>query len=141
MNAQVTMTGNLGTEVSYSVDSGIARAHFRMAHTRRRRRGEEWVDDQTMWVRVNCSYQLATNARASLGKGDAVVVAGRLRVFGWVSDDGISHEMLIIDAETIGHDLTKGTTQFTRSAQAAATPAADLPGKVTAAPEASALAA
>lgn len=117
MDAYVTITGNLGTEVDFTTDSGTARAHFRMAHTRRRRRGSEWSEDQPLWVRVNCGYQLASNVKDSLAKGDAVIVSGRLRVFGWVDQGGHTHEMLIIDADTVGHDLTRGRARFSRGSR------------------------
>ena len=51
---------------------------------------------------------------ASIQKGQRVIVSGRLRVRDWSTDDkhGTNVE---IDADAVGHDLSWGTTSFTRS--------------------------
>ncbi|GAA2183308.1 single-stranded DNA-binding protein [Brooklawnia cerclae] len=119
MDALITLTGNLGTEVDRKTfeqkNSEIfTRAEFRLACTPRYRRGNDWVDGTTTWVTVVCTNRLADNVSASLGKGDPVIVTGRLRTQTWTTDD-TRHERLVVEASSIGHDLGRGTTRFTRS--------------------------
>jgi single-strand DNA-binding protein len=56
---------------------------------------------------------LAENMFHSLGKGDRVVVAGRLRIREW-EDGEKSGTTVEIDAATVGHDLSWGTSAYTR---------------------------
>ncbi|NLA29583.1 MAG: single-stranded DNA-binding protein [Propionibacterium sp.] len=117
MDAFITVSGNLGTDVDYRATDTFSRASFRIASTPRIRRADEWVDGHTTWVNVECGNRLADNARDSLVKGDPVVVFGRLRTKIWESG-GTKHERMVIEASSIGHDLTRGTSQFTRSLSA-----------------------
>lgn len=54
----------------------------------------------------------------SVQKGQRVVVTGRLRIRDWEADEkkGTSVE---VDAEAMGHDLSWGSSVFTRSAASA----------------------
>lgn len=61
---------------------------------------------------------LAINAAASIGKGDRVIVAGRIRIREWSSGER-SGTSIEVDAEVIGHDLGWGTTEFQRVTVAA----------------------
>ncbi|MGB3955500.1 MAG: single-stranded DNA-binding protein [Brooklawnia sp.] len=114
MDATITVTGNLGTDVEYHQGDGFSKANFRMASTPRLRRGQEWVDGYTTWLNVECSNRIADNVRDSLAKGDPVVVCGRLRTRVWEAQ-GTKHERMVIEAHSIGHDLSRGTTQFLRN--------------------------
>lgn len=114
MDAFITVSGNLGTEVDHRSGDGYSRASFRLACTPRLRRGQEWVDGHTTWITVECSNRTADNARDSLAKGDPVVVAGRLRTHVWVTD-GERYERLVVEASSIGHDMSRGTSQFCRT--------------------------
>ncbi len=115
MDAHITVTGNIGTDIDYRAYDGFSRANFRLASTPRIRRGAEWTDGTTTWVNVECANRIAENARDSLVKGDPVVVTGRLRTRVWEAE-GTRHEKLVVEATSIGHDLGRGTTQFTKSA-------------------------
>ncbi len=114
MDAHITVSGNLGTEVEHRSGDGYSRASFRLASTPRLRRGQEWVDGHTTWVTVECSNRVADNARDSLAKGDPVVVFGKLRTHIWVTE-GVRNERLVVEASSLGHDLSRGTSQFTRT--------------------------
>ena len=113
MDAFITVSGNLGTDIDYRATDTFSRASFRMACTPRIRRGDDWVDGHTTWVNIECGNRLADNARDSLSKGDPVVVFGKLRTKVWESE-GTRHERMVIEATSIGHDLTRGTSEFTR---------------------------
>ncbi|MBB4925736.1 single-stranded DNA-binding protein [Kitasatospora kifunensis] len=110
----VTMIGNVASAVSYGqTPAGVPTANFRLAATERRydRTRGEWVDGETNWVTVNAWRWLAANVVSSLGKGDPVVVSGRLRVKEW-EDGGKRRSVVEIDARVVGHDLGRGTSAF-----------------------------
>jgi single-strand DNA-binding protein len=115
MEMTVTMTGNVGSEVEHRVTrTGLATASFRMACTPRVYREGEWHDQTTTWIGVECFRGLADNVASSLGKGEPIVVQGRLRTRSWTDTNGVLHERLVIEAGTIGHDLNRGTSAFRR---------------------------
>ncbi|MFE7526798.1 single-stranded DNA-binding protein [Kitasatospora sp. NPDC057542] len=110
----VTVIGNVATEVSYGETSGgVPMANFRLGCTERRydRQRECWVDGETQWVAVTAWRALAVNLIGSLAKGDPVLVSGRLRVREWM-DGEVKRSRAEIDARSVGHDLTRGTTAF-----------------------------
>jgi len=115
MDAQMWMTGRVGSEVEYkAINNTFAVASFRLACTPRVLRNGEWTDESTTWVTVRCARTLAEGVKCSLIKGDPVVVVGRLRTNVWTDADGVVHEQLRIEATTVGHDLTQGTSAFRR---------------------------
>ncbi|WP_197430242.1 single-stranded DNA-binding protein [Auraticoccus cholistanensis] len=117
MEAHLNMTGWVGTEVETRVTrAGQTTASFRLACTpRARRAGGEWGDLETSWLTVTCYRSLADNVRASVAKGDPVVVVGRLRTQAWVDADGQRQDRQVLEATAVGHDLTRGTAVFSRT--------------------------
>jgi len=121
MEAAVWITGNVGSEVEVKeFREGVTYASFRLACTPRLWRGGQWGDDETTWLGVVCTKALALNVKSSLGKGDPVVVVGRLRTERWTDPQGVRHERLRLDAQSVGHDLSRGTSVFRKSTRAAA---------------------
>jgi single-strand DNA-binding protein len=59
------------------------------------------------------------NTAASINKGDRVVVAGRLRIREWQAGDK-SGTNIEVDADALGHDLSWGSTVFSRSVSSTA---------------------
>ncbi len=118
MSETITVRGYVATEVRLALTpSGLPIAGFRMCTTERRydREAGAWVDGHTNWYSVSMFRQLATNAAASLKKGDRVVVFGRLKVRPWSKEDGRAGTSVEIDAESVGHDLMWGTAAYRRS--------------------------
>lgn len=116
MDAVIWMTGHVGSEVELKeVREGVFYATFRLACTPRTWKAGEWGDAETTWLGVTCNKALALNVKSSIGKGDAVVVVGRLRTRRWQDQQGITHERLNIDAQSVGHDLSRGTTVFRKT--------------------------
>ena len=116
MEAWVQMTGYAGTEVEQR--GGGTVSAFRLACTPRvRLKGGEWGDGHTTWINVSCFRGLAANVAASIRKGDAVIVSGKLRTSVW-EKDGQTQERLTLEADTIGHDLNRGTAMFRRTPRA-----------------------
>jgi len=86
---------------------------FRLACTPRHydRARAEWVDGRTTWVTVSCWRQLARNVAVSLRKGSPVLVTGRLTSSEWTTPEG-RRSRLEVEAESVGIDLTFGTSTF-----------------------------
>lgn len=117
MSDTITITGLVATTPKHVVtSSGLSVTTFRFASTQRRYdRGEQkWVDGETNWYTVATFRQLATNVIGSVQKGQRLLVTGRLRVRDWATEDkrGTNVE---IDADAVGHDLSWGSSVFTRS--------------------------
>jgi single-strand DNA-binding protein len=111
-----TITGNAVTDVRAATTAGgHLRATFRLAATPRRydQAAGRFVDRDTTWVTVVCWRQLAENVAASLHRGDPVVVVGKLRMREW-EEGGVKHTLVEIEAGAVGHDLTRGTSSFSR---------------------------
>jgi single-strand DNA-binding protein len=123
MEAVVHITGHAGTEVETKANGTVAK--FRLASTPRVRTKGEWGDGNTTWIEVSCFRALAEHVASSIRKGDPVVVIGRLRTNVW-EKDGQTHDRLVIEAETIGHDLNRGTAAFRRKVRAVAPEAGEV---------------
>ena len=120
MEALVQMTGHVGTEVDIRGNGSVTA--FRLACTPRvRGKDGEYSDGNTTWIDVTCFRSLATHVAASVRKGDPVIVIGKLRTSVWVKD-GQTRERLGLEAETVGHDLSRGTAIFRKSVRPSAEP-------------------
>ncbi|HEY9289696.1 MAG TPA: single-stranded DNA-binding protein [Microlunatus sp.] len=119
MDATLTMNGNVGSAVDFgrTPQTGAARATFRLACTPRIFRQGAWTDDYTTWITVTCWRQLAEHVASSLNKGDPVIVTGRLRTQVW-DDDGGHHQRMVLEATQVGHDLSRGVSNFRRAPRA-----------------------
>jgi single-strand DNA-binding protein len=95
--------------------SGQPFARVRIGVTPRRvDREGEWHDIASSYFTVNCWRRMATNASASLRKGDPVIVWGKLKSRTWVDANGQRHQIIDIEADTICHDASMGWTHFLR---------------------------
>ena len=111
MEAQVHITGYAGTEVETRGNGTVSA--FRLACTPRIKTKGGWGDGNTTWIEVACFRTLAQHVAQSVRKGDPVLVVGRLRTNLW-EKDGQSRERLVLEADTVGHDLNRGTSAFRR---------------------------
>ncbi len=127
MTDTIFLTGVVATSPRHvTTNEGLAITSFRLASSQRRydRALSKWVDGETNWFTVSSFRNLATNAAGSVVKGDRVVVTGRLRVRDWENSDR-SGTNVEIEADALGHDLTWGTSVYTRHVSAAAVEATD----------------
>lgn len=129
-DSTITVRGWLGADVQLRAAAGVPVASFRLACTPRKfnRRTETWSDGLTQWYTVSAWRGLADNCATSLRRGDPVVVHGRLEARTYVNANGLEVLSLEIDALHVGHDLSRGTSVFTRSARAEPAPAASEDG-------------
>jgi len=115
--AQVSLTGYVATQpVARTVKSGATNLSMRVAWTPRRqdRVTGEWVDGNTSYVTVICWRKLATNAGICVRKGDPVIVKGRLSIRTYEDKQGVQRIAVEVEANSVGHDLSRGVAQFQR---------------------------
>lgn len=74
----------------------------------------EWRDSEVSYYNVNCWSRLADHVRASLHKGDPVIVKGRLRTSTFEDKNGQVRTSIEITADTVGHDLSRGPANYMR---------------------------
>ncbi len=113
----VTVVGNVVSDpISRPTKVGKPFASLRVASTTRRWDPEKraFVDGSTNYVNVAAFNALAANVMASVKKGHPVVVYGRLRVNQWETEKGEPRTSVEVDAYTLGHDLTRGQSAFTK---------------------------
>ena len=117
MSDTITVTGLVATEPKHIVTSeGLSITSFRLASALRRfdRAKEKWIDVDTNWYTVSSFRQLASNVSLSVVKGERVVVTGRVRIREWQGTER-SGTNVDIEADAIGHDLSWGTSTFSRT--------------------------
>lgn len=117
MSESFTVSGLVATTPRHLVtQEGLPITSFRLASSKRRfdRTKKIWVDGETNWFTINSFRQLAINSASSISKGDRIVVSGRLKVRDWDNGErsGTSVE---IEADSLGHDLVWGTSEFSRT--------------------------
>ena len=117
--ATVTLAGYVATEPYYRTtnDKGTPIVSMRVAWTSRfiDRETGEWRDGKTSFANVNCWRKLANNVAPSLRKGQAIVLTGRLQVRDYEDRDGKRRIAVDIEADAIGHDLSRGVAHFQRT--------------------------
>jgi single-strand DNA-binding protein len=99
--------------------NGTAVASFRIACNSRRksRETDRWVDGPSSYFQVNCWRDLAVNVAESVVKGQPVVVQGYLTQRVHQRDDGTRRTYTDVEARAVGHDLSRGTARFARTAR------------------------
>jgi single-strand DNA-binding protein len=115
--AQFTVAGYVATKPFLSeTKTGLSTLSMRVGWTPRRidRMTGEWTDGPTCFVSVKCFGRMAQNAKASLDKGDPVVVTGTLRMHDYQSKEGVLRTSVDIAATALGHDLSRGITNYIR---------------------------
>jgi len=74
----------------------------------------EWRDGDTSYYDVSCWRRLGDNVRASLRKGDPVMIKGKFRSRTFTDKAGVSRTVIDIVADTVGHDLNRGVANYLR---------------------------
>lgn len=117
MTDKITITGLVATTPRHLVTAeGLPITSFRIANSYRKfdRTTMKWVDGETNWYTVTAYNELAFNTAGSVNKGDRIMVTGDLRIRDW--DNGeTSGTSVEVEATAIGHDLSWGTSTFTRT--------------------------
>ena len=95
---------------------GTRTLSFRVGWTPRalNRATGEWADLPSSFASVTCYRKLAEHARFCLRKGDPIVLKGNLRVREYDDQAGLRRNSVDINADFVGHDMARGTSQFSR---------------------------
>ncbi|WEV65320.1 single-stranded DNA-binding protein [Bifidobacterium sp. ESL0764] len=112
----VTISGFMGANPqSFGKAGGPAAVSFRIGCTTRyfNPAVNEWRDRPTTWITVKVFRQLAENVLSSLKKGDPVIATGNLATEEWTRD-GTRHSKMVMEATSVGHDLSFGISVFQR---------------------------
>lgn len=112
----ITVVGTLITPVDrHRLPDGTVVANFRIVSTQRRydKATAGWVDGDKLYIDVKCWRDLAENTVASLGKGDPVMVSGRIYTRSY-EQNGQRRWTVTLEAQSIGPDLTWCTAAVTR---------------------------
>jgi single-strand DNA-binding protein len=121
----VTIVGNAlnAPELRRTNSTNTLVASFRMASTSRRydKDSGRWVDGPSLRVRVTCWRRLAEGVNKCVVTGDPLVVTGRMYTRDWVGDDGQHRVSYELEAIAVGHDLSRGFSEFTRHRPVGAT--------------------
>lgn len=104
--AQITVKGNVGKnpEIKFVKTSrgDVGLVEFSLAETPREKKGEEWIDGETIWYRVIQWGQKAEVLVDAISKGDSVIVFGTLKQSSYKAKDGTDKTALEINASDIG---------------------------------------
>jgi single-strand DNA-binding protein len=114
-DTHITLHGWVGGDVRHREVNGVNLSTLRVGVTPRVRRNGEWTDGETTWFTVTAWRALAERVRDSINRGDAVIVHGRLSTRTWTDDKGQPVTTLEVEASYMGHDLSRGTTVFTKA--------------------------
>jgi single-strand DNA-binding protein len=98
----------------------------------------EWRDGDTSYYDVSCWRRLGENVRASLRKGDPVMIKGKFRSRTFTDKNGASRTVIDIVADAVGHDMNRGVANYLRSHRPVTTegdPAAETPQDMADGPE------
>jgi len=123
--AFVTLVGYVAQEPSIrTTKTGKTVTDLRVGITPRYRDQAtgEWHDGQSSYFTVSCWDRLANHVRASMHKGEPVLVRGKFKTSTYEDKDGRPRTETRITADTVGHDLSRGVANYIRqrSKQAAA---------------------
>ena len=112
------IVGNLveDPEVRFT-QSGVPVANLRVAVTQRVQQDGQWRDGDTSFFKVNVWRGQAENLADSLGKGDRVMVTGRLRQRSWETPDGEKRSVTELEADEVGASLKWATAKVERTSQ------------------------
>jgi single-strand DNA-binding protein len=116
--AQVHLAGYVATEPKFKKVAGdTSFVRLRVAYTARRRDKEtgEWSDGPTSFVNIHCWRTLADNVSMSVHKGEPVLIMGRLQIRRFEDAEGAHRTAVEVEASSVGHDLTRGVAQFSRT--------------------------
>ncbi|ROP34737.1 single-stranded DNA-binding protein [Pseudokineococcus lusitanus] len=115
---QITLVGNLTADPELRfTPSGAAVANFTVASTPRQfdRQSNEWKDGETLFMRCSIWREAAENVAESLGKGQRVIVTGRLVSRSYQTKEGENRTVNELQADEVGPSLRYATAKAQRT--------------------------
>lgn len=116
MSETITIQGLVATTPRHLItQEGLAITSFRLASSNRRydTTQNKWIDGDTNWFTITAFKDLAIHASTSVGKGDRIMLVGKLRVRDWDNGERTGTNVEV-EATAMGHDLSWGVSTFTR---------------------------
>jgi single-strand DNA-binding protein len=115
MQTTVTLVGNVVNDPSLRYVAGAAVTNFRMAAQNgfTDKRTGQYVE-RAAFISVAAWRVLGENVATSVHRGQPVVVIGKLRQREF-EREGQKVTVIEVDADFVGHDLTRGTASFVRT--------------------------
>jgi single-strand DNA-binding protein len=113
----VTLVGYVAQDPNIrTTATGKQLTKVRVGTTPRYRDNEtgQWRDAESSYYTITCWNKLAAHVRASLHKGDPVIVKGKLRTSTFEDKNGQMKTSVEITADTMGHDLSRGPANYMR---------------------------
>lgn len=129
----ISIEGNLVADPDYGESqNGTKFAKFTVAVTDRKLEDGKWVDGDTQYHRTTVFGRTAENVRASLTKGDTVIVSGNLEFRHWTDQaTGEPRAATEVVADSVGPSLRYTTAEVTRRGPKADGPDASATGPVS----------
>lgn len=115
----ITITGNLTADPDLRfTPNGVAVANFTIASTPSKfdKTKNEYVDDETIFMRCNVWRELAENVAETLKRGIRVVAEGRLRSRSFEDKEGNKRTVMELEVDEIGPSLRRATAVVTKNA-------------------------
>ena len=116
----VTIVGNLtgDPELRFTA-SGVAVANLTVASTPRHfdKQRNEWVDDETLFMRCSAWRDMAENIAETLTRGMRVIVQGRLKQRSWDDQDGNKRTVVELDVDEVGPSLRYATAKVAKTSR------------------------
>jgi single-strand DNA-binding protein len=75
----------------------------------------EWTDQPSSFITVQCYKKVAEHASVCLRRGEPVIVRGSLRIREFVDQAGNRRSAVEVIADSIGHDMSRGVSLFTKA--------------------------
>jgi single-strand DNA-binding protein len=115
---QITIVGNTTSdpELRYT-QNGLAVVNFTIASTPRHfdKNRNEWVDDESLFIRCSAWREFAEQIAGSLTKGMRVIAQGRLKQRSYEDRDGNKRTTIELELDEVGPSLKYATAQVTRT--------------------------
>jgi single-strand DNA-binding protein len=124
----VTLVGFVAQDpVQRETKNGVLVTDLRVGTTPRvqDRVTNQWRDGETSYYTVACWRRLGDHVRASLRKGDPVMIKGKFSSRTFTDRNGQSRTVVDIIADTVGHDLNRGVANYLRPHRPAVNTEAD----------------
>jgi len=131
MNPKVTVVGRIGTDPEAIGTSGV---RMRVVTNDRVKNPQTnaWEDRDTSWWTVKAWKTLAEQAKATLKKGQEVIIVGTIYQESWTDSAGVTKTSYEINAESLAltmHSLTRDMPGIANSAPKVASEPAEDPWK------------
>jgi len=115
MESTMIVNGYVGHEIELNhTKTGVPTVSFRVATTPRIKTDAGWENGTTTWTTVVCYRGLAEHVANCVRKGDPVIIHGKVRTQAWNDSQGAAHEKVVLEAKSVGYDLSHGAQAFTR---------------------------